>query len=119
MKVFMYHEGFYVYRNERLLLPGSWLGLGRLANNKKRWSQDELHQLVRIRLDITNRSDEDWKIDIRKSSASPPLSIRLELTKLAEYLRERGRKVYVFQGGYKPRQEKEDYTYIWTPMESV
>ena len=113
------HEGFYVYRNERLLLPGSWLGLGRLANNKKRWVQDELHQLVRIRLDITNRSDEDWKIDIRKSSASPPLSIRLELTKLAEYLRERGRKVYVFRGGYKSKQEKEDYTYIWTPMESA
>lgn len=113
------HEGFYIYRNERLLLPGSWLGLGRHSHDRKRWIQDELHQLVRIRLDITNRCDENWKIDIRKSSASPPLSIQKELTRLAERLREQGRKVYVFRGGYKSKQEKEDYTYIWTPMESA
>ena len=112
------HEGFYIYRNERLLLPGSWLGLGRHSHDKKRWIQDELHQLVRIRLDITNRCDENWKIDIRKSSASPPLSIQKELTRLAERLREQARKVYVFRGGYKPRQEMEDYSYVWVPMEN-
>ena len=60
-------QGFYVYRNRRLLVAGSWLGLG----SGSKWTKDEAHRLARIRLDINNLSDSDWKIDIRKSSAKP------------------------------------------------
>lgn len=87
-------QGFYVYRNRRLLLAGSWLGLGQ----GRSWTKEEAHRLARIRLDIPNSADADWKIDIRKSTASPPVSLRMELTRLAEDTRARARKVFACRG---------------------
>lgn len=87
-------QGFYVYRNQRLLLAGSWLGLGQ----GRSWTKEEAHRLARIRLDIPNSADADWKIDIRKSTASPPVSFRPELTRLAEDTRARARKVFACRG---------------------
>jgi hypothetical protein len=59
-------QGFYVYRNDRLLVSGGWLGLG----GRRAWTREESHRLARISVDITNTSDIDWKIDIRKSIAT-------------------------------------------------
>ncbi len=87
-------QGFYVYRNERLLLAGSWLGLGR----GRSWTKEESHRLARIRLDIPNTADADWKIDIRKSVARPPGALREQLTRLAEDVRERARRVFAHRG---------------------
>ncbi|MFZ5593732.1 MAG: MZA anti-phage system associated ATPase MzaB [Pseudomonadota bacterium] len=87
-------QGFYVYRNERLLVAGSWLGLGR----GRCWTKEEAHRLARIRLDIPNTADADWKIDVRKSMARPPVSIRERLTRLAEDTRERARRVFAHRG---------------------
>jgi hypothetical protein len=91
-------QGFYVYRNERLLLAGGWLGLGQ----GKAWNREEAHRLARIRLDIPNTADADWKIDIRKSTARPPVSLRPWLTKLAEDTRDRARRVFAFRGSPLP-----------------
>lgn len=91
-------QGFYVYRNERLLLAGGWLGLGQ----GRAWNREESHRLARIRLDIPNTADAEWKIDIRKSSARPPVSLRPWLTKLAEDTRERARRVFAFRGAPTP-----------------
>lgn len=87
-------QGFYVYRNKRLLVAGGWLGLGQ----GRAWNREESHRLARIRLDIPNTADAAWKIDIRKSTARPPVAIRLALTKLAEDTRLRARKVFAFRG---------------------
>jgi hypothetical protein len=87
-------QGFYVYRNERLLVAGSWLGLGR----GRSWTKEEAHRLARIRLDISNSADAVWKIDIRKSTARPPVSIRDRLTRIAEDTRERARRVFAHRG---------------------
>ena len=87
-------QGFYVYRNERLLVAGSWLGLGR----GRSWTKEEPFRLARIRLDIANSADADWKIDIRKSAARPPAAARPRLLKLAEDTRERARKVFAHRG---------------------
>lgn len=87
-------QGFYVYRNERLLVAGSWLGLGQ----GRSWTKEEAHRLARIRLDISNTSDADWKIDIRKSIARPPVFIRMQLTRLAEDVRARARRVFAHRG---------------------
>ena len=87
-------QGFYVYRNERLLVAGSWLGLGR----GRSWTKEEAHRLARIRLDIPNSADAEWKIDIRKSTARPPVSIRERLIRLAEDTRERARRVFAHRG---------------------
>jgi|GEM_PF-929239 len=87
-------QGFYVYRNERLLVAGSWLGLGQ----GRSWTKEEAHRLARIRLDIPNSADAAWKIDIRKSTARPPVGLRAALTRLAEDARSRARKVFAHRG---------------------
>ena len=91
-------QGFYVYRNERLLLAGGWLGLG----NSRAWNREEAHRLARIRLDIPNTADADWKIDVRKSTARPPVSLRPWLTLLAENTREKARRVFAYRSTPAP-----------------
>ena len=93
-------QGFYVYRNERLLVAGNWLGLGQA----RPWTKEEAHRLARIRLDIPNSADAEWKIDIRKSIARPPVALRARLTHLAEDTRERARRVFAHRGQAVPVQ---------------
>jgi hypothetical protein len=87
-------QGFYVYRNERLLLAGGWLGLGK----PRPWTKEEPFRLARIRVDIPNTADAEWKIDIRKSRARPPPGIRNRLWRFAEDTRARARRVFAHRG---------------------
>ncbi|WP_316206856.1 MULTISPECIES: ATP-binding protein [unclassified Bradyrhizobium] len=102
-------QGFYVYRNKRMLLAGSWLGLGQ----GRSWTKEEAHRLARIRLDIPNSADADWKIDIRKSTASPPVGLRQELTRLAEDTRARARKVFAHRGNPTSLNPGRTVTQAW------
>jgi len=87
-------QGFYVYRNQRLLVAGGWLGLGQ----PRAWNREEPHRLARIRLDIPNTADADWKIDVRKSVARPPVALRPWLASMAADTRERARRVFAYRG---------------------
>lgn len=102
-------QGFYVYRNERLLVAGGWLGLG----NSKAWIREEAHRLARIRLDIPNTADAEWKIDVRKSTARPPVSLKPWLTQLAENTRERARRVFAYRGTPTPMQGSAAVEQAW------
>jgi len=102
-------QGFYVYRNERLLVPGGWLGLGK----PKAWNRDEVYRLARIRLDVPNSADADWKIDVRKSTARPPVSLRPWLMALAENTRDRARRVFAFRGTPTPAAGKQPIEQAW------
>jgi hypothetical protein len=102
-------QGFYVYRNERLLVAGGWLGLGK----SKAWNREEAHRLARIRLDIPNTADADWKIDVRKSTARPPVSLRPWLMALAEDTRDRARRVFAFRGTPSPAVGKQPVEQAW------
>lgn len=102
-------QGFYIYRNERLLVAGSWLGLGR----GRSWTKDEPYRLARIRVDLPNTADADWKIDIRKSTARPPVEARHRLTLLAEEVRERARRVFAFRGKPRAAGRREPLMQAW------
>jgi hypothetical protein len=102
-------QGFYVYRNQRLLVAGSWLGLGR----GRAWSKEEAHRLARVRIDLPNSADMDWKIDIRKSIARPPVTLREHLTRLAEDTRERARRVFAHRGTPPSRAGAEPVANVW------
>lgn len=102
-------QGFYVYRNHRLLLSGGWLGLGQ----GKTWNREESHRLARIRLDIPNTADADWKIDVKKSTARPPVTVRPWLTKLAEDTRNRARSVFAFRGAPVPGLGGAEFMQAW------
>ncbi len=88
-------QGIYVYRNKRLLVAGGWLGLG---DGGRTWTRDEPHRLARIRLDILNSEDVDWKIDVRKSTATPPSRLRRQLIRLVGEARTEARRAFAGRG---------------------
>ena len=88
-------QGFYVYRNGRLLVAGDWLGLG--------YAREEHYKLARIRIDLPNTMDGEWDIDVKKSRARPPGAIRDRLKVLAEKTRSRAVEVYRHRGRYAAR----------------
>jgi hypothetical protein len=83
-------QGFYIYRNRRMLVSGGWMNLG--------LTRDEHMKLARIRIDIDSGSDFLWQLDIRKSKASPPVSLREDLRRIARLTRSRASEVYRHRG---------------------
>jgi hypothetical protein len=87
-------QGFYVYRGDRLVSPGGWLGLG----GARAWTREESSRLARIALDLPVTMDEAWRIDIRKSLARPPAWARGRLTGIGTDCRRRAREVFAWRG---------------------
>jgi hypothetical protein len=83
-------QGFYVYRANRLLVSGDWLGLGFL--------KEDHYRLARLAVDIPNSMDSAWTIDVRKSRASPPPALRDRLHHLAKITRSRAADVFRHRG---------------------
>lgn len=102
-------QGFYVYRNRRMLVAGSWLGLG----HGRAWTKDEACRLARLRVDLPNTLDAEWKIDIRKSVARPPPALRARLSQLAEDARTRARRVFAFRGATAPAGGRTQIVQAW------
>lgn len=86
---YLHNQGFYVYRNRRLIIKGTWFRLMKKV---------ELNKLLRVRVDIPNSLDHLWKIDIRKAQASPPEPIREELKQVIKRIEFSGRRVYRQRG---------------------
>lgn len=82
-------QGFYIYRGNRLLLFGDWLGL---------FPKNEHYKNARILVDIPNSMDHDWKIDIKKSTATPSVSVRKDLVRLGKLTRLAAGNVHRFRG---------------------
>lgn len=103
-------QGFYVYRGKRLLVAGSWLGLG----GARTWTRDESSRLARIEVDLPTNLDRDWRIDVRKSQARPPGALRARLTAIADRCRRDAREVFVFRGqGPRTRGAPNTTPAIW------
>lgn len=98
-------QGFYVYRNGRLLVAGDWLGL--------RFTKEEHYKLARIRIDIPNSADEQWQIDVRKSVAVPPSEIREQLRRVAKFTRERAVEVYRHRGKVLAKRAEKGIVPLW------
>lgn len=106
-------QGFYVYRNRRMLVSGNWLGLGR----EQAWTREESYKLARLRLDIPNTADADWEIDIMKSVARPPKYISLRLRDLAVPVRLQARQVFTHRGSYGTRAPTPDLQRAWLVLQ--
>jgi len=108
-------QGFYIYRNRRLLVAGGWMGL---EQGGRALTRDEPHRLARIRLDIPNWADAEWKIDIRKSSARAPVRFREQLLTLAQETREKARKVFAHRGQWSPSSAAKPVDEAWLAEKS-
>ncbi|MGE0256844.1 MAG: ATP-binding protein [Alphaproteobacteria bacterium] len=90
-------QGFYLYRGRRLIIYGTWFGLCR---------QSELTKLSRVRIDIPNSMDADWKIDVKKSSAQLPPVVRDRLRKVIERIQDASKRTYRKRGQKLVDQER-------------
>jgi hypothetical protein len=102
------HQGFYVYRNERLLVAGGWLGLG--------FAKEEHFKLARIQLDIPNSMDQEWEIDVTKSKARPPDALRKELKYIADVTRRRASDIYRHRGKVLARSTSQSFVFLWQQL---
>ena len=69
------NQGFYVYRNNRLILYGTWFKL---------FPYGSLSKLVRISVDIPNSLDNEWKITVDKSEVQIPSKWKSQLKELVK-----------------------------------
>jgi hypothetical protein len=83
------NQGFYLYRQRRLIIYGTWFGLAR---------QTELAKLARVRIDMPNGLDAEWKIDVKKASAQPPYQVRERLRRIIETMGANSRRIYTARG---------------------
>lgn len=84
------NQGFYVYRNNRLIIYGTWFRLVK---------HGELSQIVRISIDIPNSLDSIWKITIDKSDAQLPSALRARLKQIVTSIKGKAVKVHRSKGG--------------------
>lgn len=83
------NQGFYIYRNRRLIISGTWFRLVR---------QSELTKLARVQVDIPNTLDHLWALDVKKSFAAPPDIVRKELKRVINQITGRSERVYTHKG---------------------
>lgn len=96
------HQGFYVYRNKRLLVAGDWLGL---------FKREVHYDLCRIKIDLPNNFDDNWQIDIKKSVARPPTIYLDHILALAKEVRSKAVGVYRHRGSVIRRTFASDEYY--------
>jgi hypothetical protein len=103
------HQGFYVYRNNRLLTLGGWLGLAGLRRTPQ-------CQLARIAVEVTSDDDHYWQVDIRKARVSPPPVLRDRLREIAVLTRTRSEQVFRHRGTSvvpSSRRDSGALTFVW------
>ena len=98
-------QGFYIYRNNRLIVAGDWLlpGMEKL----------EQYRLARIRVDIGNETDGEWNIDVRKSTAIPPICIQKEMKRIATVAQRESSKIYRHRGKKLARTGQKELQFVW------
>lgn len=94
-------QGFYLYRQHRIIIYGTWWGLHKAI---------DAHKLIRIRIDIPNTMDDHWGIDVKKSIARPADGIKKDLRRIISQIVEKGARPYSSRG---KRIEDITTTHFW------
>lgn len=102
------NQGFYIYRNKRLIIWGTWFRISR---------QDELGKLARVMVEIPNSLDDIWEIDIKKSNANIPDRIKKQLYSCVDESILTSKEVFKFRGR-KNKKSLDSVNYIWDRLES-
>lgn len=98
-------QGYYVYRNNRLIIYGTWFGLPR----------NELTKNARIRVDIPNTLDDIWKLDVKKQSAAIPKAIQNQLNRKVREAMDISVRQQTHRGRKNNIDDKIDY--LWNRIE--
>lgn len=99
-------QGFYVYRNKRLLIWGTWFRMMRQGN---------LSKLARVIVDIPNALDDLWTLDIKKSHAIPPAEVRNNLQIVIDRIADKSKRTWTFRG---KKETSDTVEHIWTRLKT-
>ncbi len=100
------NQGFYIYRNNRLIIYGTWFRLYR---------KEELSKLARVMVDIPKELDYMWSIDIKKSSANLPDKIKNRLYSCIDLSVCGSKRVHEYRGR---KTNANEINYIWDRFET-
>lgn len=99
-------QGFYVYRNKRLLVWGTWFRLMR---------QGDLSKLARVQVDIPNSLDDLWTLDIKKSTAIPPEEARRNLSNIIKKITDGSKRTWTFRG---KKEIDDSKNHLWNRLKA-
>lgn len=99
-------QGFYVYRNKRLLIWGTWFRMMR---------KGDLSKLARVRIDIPNSLDSLWTLDIKKSMAIPPEIIQKNVAGIIRKLGDLSKRTWTFRGR---KETDNNVIHIWNRLKT-
>ena len=83
------NQGFYVYRNHRLIIHGTWFKL---------IPHRDLSQLTRVKVDLPNSVDHDWRITLDKAGAQLPSELKKRLRDVVRKFNRRSCSVHRKKG---------------------
>ncbi|QNK77255.1 ATP-binding protein [Winogradskyella sp. PAMC22761] len=91
---FNQNQGFFIYRNNRLIYRGSWLGL---------FNKEHHYILARVEINLSNRLESDlaWGVNISKSSVSIPRFAEADIRAESNKIRVEANNTFRFHGGVK------------------
>lgn len=98
------NQGLYIYRNMRLIVWGKWFYLLR---------DSELQRLSRIQIDLPNNIDDYWTIDVKKSSAQIPSSLKARLKQIIVRSVGKSERVYKYRGR---KISNDNYEHVWNKV---
>lgn len=97
-------QGFYFYRNRRLISHGGWATIGGRRDATKH---------SRIMIDLPNALDDVWQLDVMKNKVIPPAAVRRELARFYTLGGRRSGRVISYRGR---RETAIAVEYAWVPV---
>ena len=101
------NQGFYVYRNKRLIVSANWFRVAR---------KTDLTKLCRVKVDIPNTLDDLWTIDVKKSMAAPPEVVLRNLKRIISPILKKGKRKYKFRAVSETTADSG--IQLWVPQET-
>ena len=83
------NQGLYVYRQNRLIIAGKWMGLHRYSN---------LAGLTRIEVNVPSSLDNEWATDVKKSSLQIPPKVKEKIKRLLAKPIGASKRAYQYRG---------------------
>ncbi len=96
-------QGLYIYRENRLIIAGGWMGLSRTY---------QLGKLARIEINMPSGLDDEWSTDVKKSSLQLPQKIKNRLKNLIQQPIKKSKRTYNYRG------KKEEANEYWKIIET-
>jgi len=100
-------QGFYIYRNERLINMGGWLDLEGFKKESK-------YAYARIGINIDNTMDDLFAVNFLKNRVQIPNSLIRDFTRLAKATRIESRKNHDYVKDPRPnRHKRKSHANVW------